>query len=105
MNIKIVEFSDYIQPNAALAAGDLDANSYQHLPFLEAQINDRGYKIVSVADTVTFPMGIYSKKVKSLADLPAGAQVGHPERSDQRRPRAAAAAEGRPAEAASRPRV
>jgi D-methionine transport system substrate-binding protein len=78
LDIKIVEFSDYIQPNAALAQGDLDANSYQHQPFLDQQISDRGYKIVSVAKTVVFPMGIYSKKLKSLADLPAGAQIGIP---------------------------
>jgi D-methionine transport system substrate-binding protein len=78
LDIKIVEFSDYIQPNAALAQGDLDANSYQHQPFLDQQIADRGYKIVSVAKTVVFPMGIYSKKVKSLADLPVGAQIGIP---------------------------
>ena len=78
LDIKIVEFSDYIQPNAALAQGDLDANSYQHQPFLDQQIADRGYKIVSVAKTVVFPMGIYSKKVKSLADLAVGAQIGIP---------------------------
>ena len=44
--------SDYVQPNAALASGDLHANSYQHKPYLEQQIKDRGYKLVSVADTV-----------------------------------------------------
>ena len=78
LDIKIVEFADYIQPNAALAQGDLDANSYQHQPFLDQQVADRGYKIVSVAKTVVFPMGIYSKKIKSLADLPNGAQIGIP---------------------------
>ena len=72
LTIKIVEFSDYVQPNAALAGGDLDANSYQHLPYLDAQVKDRGYKLIRVADTVTFPMGIYSKKVKSLAELHGG---------------------------------
>ena len=70
LTIKIVEFSDYVQPNAALAGGDLDANSYQHLPYLDAQVKDRGYKLVRVADTVTFPMGIYSKKLKSLSAVP-----------------------------------
>lgn len=78
LNIDVVEFSDYVQPNAALAAGDLDANSYQHLPYLEAQIKDRGYKISSVAYTITFPMGVYSTKVKNLADLKKGARVGIP---------------------------
>jgi len=74
--LQIVEFQDYIQPNAALDAGDLQANSYQHRPFLQSQIQARGYKITAVGDTVTFPMGFYSKKVKSLDALPKGAKVG-----------------------------
>ncbi|MCY1170036.1 MAG: MetQ/NlpA family ABC transporter substrate-binding protein [Pseudomonadota bacterium] len=78
LKIQIVEFSDYIQPNAALAAGDLDANSYQHKPFLDLQVKDRGYKIVSVGYTVNFPIGLYSKKVKSLAELKEGARFGIP---------------------------
>ncbi|MBR8208046.1 MetQ/NlpA family ABC transporter substrate-binding protein [Burkholderia cenocepacia] len=78
LEIRIVEFSDYVQPNAALASGDLDANSYQHDPYLQAQVKDRGYKLIKVADTVTFPMGIYSKRVKSLAELKPGARVAVP---------------------------
>ncbi|MEG0677438.1 MAG: MetQ/NlpA family ABC transporter substrate-binding protein [Comamonas sp.] len=78
LNLKIVEFGDYVQPNAALSAGDLDANSYQHRPYLDAQVKDRGYKIGWVADTVNFPIGIYSKKIKKLADLPNGAKFGLP---------------------------
>jgi len=78
LKIQIVEFSDYVQPNAALSAGDLDANSYQHKPYLDQQVKDRGYKIVPVGYTVNFPIGIYSKKVKSLKDLKEGARVGIP---------------------------
>ena len=78
LEIRIVEFSDYIQPNAALAQGDLDANSYQHQPFLDQQVKDRGYKIVSIAQTVVFPIGVYSRKYKTLADLPAGAKLALP---------------------------
>ena len=78
LKIQIVEFSDYIQPNAALAAGDLDANSYQHQPYLDVQVKDRGYKLVSVGTTITFPMGVYSKKIKSLSELKNGARVGIP---------------------------
>ena len=78
LNIKIVEFADYVQPNAALASGDLDANSYQHAPYLDAQVKDRGYKLIKIADTVTFPMGIYSKKFKSLTQLPVGARIAVP---------------------------
>ena len=78
LKLQVVEFSDYVQPNAALAAGDLDANSYQHKPYLDQQIRDRGYKFVPVAQTVNFPIGIYSKKVKSLKDLKQGARFGIP---------------------------
>ncbi|MES2938148.1 MAG: MetQ/NlpA family ABC transporter substrate-binding protein [Pseudomonadota bacterium] len=78
LKVQVVEFSDYIQPNAALAAGDLDANSYQHKPFLDQQVKDRGYKLVPVGYTVNFPIGIYSKKVKSLDQLKEGARVGIP---------------------------
>lgn len=78
LKLQIVEFNDYIQPNAALAAGDLDANSYQHQPYLDDQIATRGYKFVSVGQTITFPMGIYSKKIKSLKELKDGARFGLP---------------------------
>ncbi len=78
LKIQIVEFSDYVQPNAALATGDLDANSYQHKPYLDQQVKDRGYKLVNVGYTVNFPIGLYSKKVKSLAELKEGAKFGIP---------------------------
>lgn len=78
LKIQIVEFSDYVQPNAALATGDLDANSYQHKPYLDQQIKDRGYKLVNVGYTVNFPIGLYSKKVKRLEDLKEGAKFGIP---------------------------
>ncbi|MCS3400381.1 MetQ/NlpA family ABC transporter substrate-binding protein [Burkholderia thailandensis] len=74
--IKVIEFNDYVQPNAALDAGDLDANGFQHQPFLDSQIRQRGYKIVNVGLTYTSPMGFYSNRLKSLKDLPAGAKVG-----------------------------
>lgn len=78
LKVKLVEFSDFIQPNAALTQGQLDANIYQHVPFLEAQNKDRGYKLVPVAPAVRQQMGVYSRKVKKLADLPQGARVGIP---------------------------
>ena len=78
LKLQVIEFSDYIQPNAALQAGDLDANSYQHLPYLDAQIQDRGYKFSNAGFTITFPMGVYSNKIKSLKDLKNGASIGVP---------------------------
>ena len=67
LDVQIVESTDFIQPNAALAQEQLDANVYQHLPFLETQNRDRGYKLVSVAPAVRQQMGIYSKIKDSLA--------------------------------------
>lgn len=78
LDIQIVEFSDYVVPNTALEAGEIQANSFQHQPYLDNQVKDRGYKIVSVGTTVNFPIGIYSKKYKSLDDLPVGATVAIP---------------------------
>ncbi|MET0185593.1 MAG: MetQ/NlpA family ABC transporter substrate-binding protein [Achromobacter sp.] len=76
LNIKLVTFNDYQLPNAALNAGDLDANAFQHKPFLDGQIKSRGFDIVPVGLTVTAPLGFYSRKVKSLDALPQGASVG-----------------------------
>ena len=78
LKIKIIEFSDYVQPNAALQSNELDANSYQHKPYLDAQIKDRGYKFAVAADTVNFPIGIYSKKIKKIDELKEGARFGIP---------------------------
>ncbi len=78
LTVQVVEFSDYVQPNAALAAGDLDANSYQHGPYLDAQVKDRAYKLVAAFNTVNFPIGLYSKKVKALGELQPGARFGIP---------------------------
>lgn len=78
LTLQIVEFSDYVQPNAALDAGDVQANSYQHLPFLQSQIQARGYKISAVGVTVTAPLGFYSKRIKRLDQLATGARVAIP---------------------------
>lgn len=78
LNIDVIEFSDYVIPNQALADGDINANSFQHLPYLENQIKDRGFELVPVAKTITTPMGVYSDKLKSLEELPEGAKVAIP---------------------------
>jgi len=78
IELEIFEFSDYTRPNPALDTGDLDVNSFQHQPYLDQQVKDRGYKIVSVAKTVVFPIGVYSKKVKALDQLPKGAKIAIP---------------------------
>ncbi|WP_342643967.1 MetQ/NlpA family ABC transporter substrate-binding protein [Rhodoligotrophos ferricapiens] len=75
LDIEIVEFSDYVVPNAALDAGEIDANSFQHQPYLDNQIADRKFDLVSVATTVNFPLGIYSSKHKSWDEVPDGATI------------------------------
>ena len=78
LKVKLVEFSDFIQPNAALDAKELDLNIYQHKPFLDAQNKARGYHLVPVATAVVQQMGIYSKRVSKLDDLQPGAKVAIP---------------------------
>lgn len=78
LDIEILEFSDYVVPNQALSDGELSANSFQHKPYLDNQVADRGFAITDVAYTVNFPMGIYSRKYKSFDELPEGATVAIP---------------------------
>ena len=78
MTIQIVEFNDFIQPNVALNQGDIDANAYQHQPFLDNQIKERKYELTSIAQTIIIPMGIYSKKIKKLDELKPGSIVAVP---------------------------
>ena len=75
LDIKIIEFSDYVVPNAALDAGEIEANSFQNTPYLDNQKADRGYKLEAVALTVNFPLGIYSRKHKSFDAVPQGGSV------------------------------
>lgn len=78
LKIRVIPFNDYVQPNAALDAGDLDANSFQHRPFLAAAIRARGYRLVGFGRTWIGPIGLYSKRYRTLADLPRGAQIAYP---------------------------
>jgi D-methionine transport system substrate-binding protein len=78
ITVKLTTFSDYTQPNEALAQHDLDANSFQHKPYLDAQIAARHYDIVPVGFTYVQPIGLYSRKLKSVAALPRNATIGVP---------------------------
>ena len=78
LKVELVRFADFILPNAALADGDIDVNSFQHLPYLEAMMKDRGYKLVSIGSTVLMPMGAYSKTLKSVDELKDGMTVAIP---------------------------
>ena len=76
--LRVTEFSDFIQPNAALAGGDIDANTYQHQPFLDQQVRDRRYELAPVGRTVMTAMAVFSRKAKVAADLPQGARIAIP---------------------------
>jgi D-methionine transport system substrate-binding protein len=70
IHVKIVNFDDYIQPNLALADGSLDANFYQHLPFLEQFNRDHGTHFVAVTKVFIAPLALYAGRTKTLATLP-----------------------------------
>jgi len=78
LEIELVAFSDYAIPNEALEKGDLDANAFQHKPYLDSQIAARGYRIVPIGFTLVAPIGFYSKKHKAIGELPDGAAIGIP---------------------------
>ncbi len=75
LDVKVVEFTDYVIPNQALAGGEIEINSFQHEPYLKNQLAKTDWKLITVANTITSPMGVYSTRYKSFADLPAGATV------------------------------
>jgi D-methionine transport system substrate-binding protein len=75
IELDIVEFTDYVLPNKTLAEKELDANYFQHEPYLESQIADNNYKFVSAGGVHIEPIGVYSKRHKSLEDLPDGAKI------------------------------
>ncbi|MDR3019970.1 MAG: MetQ/NlpA family ABC transporter substrate-binding protein [Treponema sp.] len=75
--LKVVEFTDYVQPNSALIAGDLDANFFQHIPYLSSNA-DWSARLVSAFGVHIEPFGLYSTKYKDIAELPNGASIGIP---------------------------
>ncbi|SOD89304.1 MetQ/NlpA family ABC transporter substrate-binding protein [Caenispirillum bisanense] len=75
---EIIEFTDWTLINEALNNGDIDANNFQHIPYLDNQVKARGYAIVASKPSIVVPTGVYSSTVKSLADLPEGARVAIP---------------------------
>ncbi|REE95445.1 MetQ/NlpA family ABC transporter substrate-binding protein [Thermomonospora umbrina] len=78
LKLEIEEFSDYVQPNIALDEGRLDANYFQHKPYLDDFAQSKGVKLAFVAPVHLEPLGAYSKKVTSLNELKQGATVAIP---------------------------
>ncbi len=73
--IEIKEFNDYVQPNVALEEGSLDANFFQHIPYLENMNKEKGYKLTSTVKVHIEPLGLYSSKIKSIDELKEGAEI------------------------------
>ena len=78
INVRVVSFDDYVLPNTALNNGDIDANIFQHMPYLNAQIKSRGYQLMSMGKTFVYPMGFYSRQIQSLSQLKDHAVVAIP---------------------------
>ncbi|MDU2063203.1 MAG: MetQ/NlpA family ABC transporter substrate-binding protein [Sporomusaceae bacterium] len=78
LNVEIVEFNDYIQPNEALREKSLDMNAFQTKPFLDSESGLRGYKFSMIGKSIILPMGAYSKKIASIDDLKSGATIAIP---------------------------
>ncbi|MBB6281856.1 MetQ/NlpA family ABC transporter substrate-binding protein [Geobacillus subterraneus] len=75
IDLEIITFQDYILPNKALADKEIDANYFQHIPYLESQMKEHGYDFVNAGGIHIEPIGLYSKKYKSIEELPDGATI------------------------------
>ena len=78
INLKIVQFSDYVTPNNALSNGEIDLNAFQHRIFLENDAGSHNYDVKLIGNTFIIPLNLYSSKVKSVAELKNGATVAIP---------------------------
>ncbi|MGL4695022.1 MetQ/NlpA family ABC transporter substrate-binding protein [Enterococcus larvae] len=78
IDLEIIEFSDYTQPNAALAEKEIDLNSFQHQIFLDNYNTEHKTELVSIGNTVSAPLGIYSEKIKDVKELKDGAEIAIP---------------------------
>ena len=78
IDLQVIEFTDYVQPNLALAEGDLDANYFQHIPYLENFSSDHRLDLTYTAKVHIEPMGAYSDKLQKAEDIKQGAHIAIP---------------------------
>ncbi|KXS48217.1 MetQ/NlpA family ABC transporter substrate-binding protein [Halanaerobium sp. ST460_2HS_T2] len=78
IKLEIVEFTDYVTPNIALSDGSIDANFFQHVPYLKRFNADRGLNLASAIKVHVEPIGLYSDKYTSLKEIPEGASIAIP---------------------------
>ena len=78
VTLELVKFADYTTPNRALADGEIDLNAFQHIAFLESDIEANGYDLTPIGDTILAPLGVYSDKIDSLDELQDGDTIAIP---------------------------
>lgn len=78
VTLKVIEFSDYVKPNMALADKEIDANFFQHKPYLDSFAKERNLQLSSLVSVHIEPMGVYSKKVKDIKSVPENARIAIP---------------------------
>lgn len=78
LTVNLVNFSDYNLPNEALNSNEIDANAFQHKPFLDTQIQANGYHLMPVANTFLYPIALYSKKIKTISAIKTGDIIAIP---------------------------
>ena len=78
VKVKVIEFNDYVQPNLALSEKELDANFFQHKPYLDTFSKEHKLNLAVLTAVHLEPMGVYSKSIKNVADLPDGAKIAVP---------------------------
>src|SRR3990167_11007415 len=78
LKIKLITFQDYVLPNTALENGGIDANLFQHLPYLNEQTKEHQLHLTAIGKTFVYPMGLYSKKINQINQLQSGAIIAIP---------------------------
>lgn len=78
ITIKVVEFSDFVTPDEALNNKEIDMNSFQHKPYMDNMVKNRGYQITAIGKTIVAPIAAYSHKIKNVSELQNGAKVSIP---------------------------
>lgn len=78
ITLKVKEFTDYVTPNEAVEAGEIDANFFQHIPYMDSFNKERGYHLVNAGGVHVEPLALYSKKYNSLSAIPEGAVIAIP---------------------------
>lgn len=78
IKLEIIEFQDYVQPNTALVDNELDANFFQHQPYLDSFNKEKNQNLVSAGSVHVEPLGLYSKSIKNISELKDGAEIAIP---------------------------